>query len=562
MVSLPTLWSMQSRGRRESNSMSTTSLEELTTTHDIVSVNSEPGNQYVVVAPKTLTEKPADRQFASTYTADMRELGSTSPSPWTSFARQEYNPELAGILGHMKYDRMRKSDGTVRGTLRSIKTPALSGRWFVEPAQEGSASQEQIDLWKKQADWIWCNLTEYMSISWPQVLTEALLMCDFGYYMFEKVWDNRVYDGEMRTVLTKLAPRHPMDVQEWKFDAHGGPMAVLMNPPTSETVETFIPIAIEKLLVFTFDREAGNIEGISVLRSAYKHWYFIEQLYKIDAIQKERHAIGIPVVKLPMGYSQEDKSIADELGRNVRTNERAHITLPPGWEVTMLKLEGRPVDALDSIEHHKAAIRENILVNFVVEGAREEDLTMFLKASRFVADIVAETFNQYLIPQMMHYNWPLEEKLPKLRVRRIGESADWRTLTFALRNLIGAGALIPDDVLEANLREEMDLPRMDKETSRLLATPQNPFDDNEDQLGAVDDGNPQGVDDRVGDGTGDQTHNQNNPNYNRKPRRKGGKKQRGQVAGLPRQSTVAGRRGGAGPFGLPSNQGGNDRSGG
>lgn len=538
-MALSDLWS---RRREDRESLPTISMKELSEGYDVIKfVDDEPGKEFAIVS--------------------VREIGTSSPSPFTSFTRQEYNPLLQGLKGLEMYDKMRKSDGTVRGTLRSIKTPALSGRWFIEPCYDDE-QQKQI------SDFIWRNLTEMMSISWPQVLTEALLMADFGYYMFEKVWEHRVIDGELRTVLAKLAPRHPMDVKEWHFDAHGGPRGVTMYVESSDSNplgEKYIPI--EKLLVFSFDREAGNIEGISVLRSAYKHWYFKEQLYKIDAIQKERHGIGIPVIKLPMGFKDADKLAAEELGRNIRTNERAHIVLPPGWEIFMLKLEGNPVDALESIEHHNGAIRENILVNFVVEGAREEDLAMFLKASRFVADIVAETFNQYLIPQMVMYNWPLAERIPKLRVRRIGESADWRTLSFALRNLIGAGVIIPDETLEANLREEMDLPALDKDTARLIATPQNPYDINED-MDSADPNDPYSKsktgpefgNQNIGeDSSVDNIHNKKNPNYNRNRRKLIRNKNRGQIAGLPRQTTVGGARN---SFGLPRGNKGGDRSGG
>lgn len=532
-MGLTNLWSSRKKGGPVSQSE--VSLEGLLSEYDLLHVEDEPGKQFAVVA-----SKPQDLG---------REVGTSSPSPFTSFTRQEYNPALQGLRGLEAFDKMRKSDGTVRGTLRSIKTPALSGRWFVEPAEDSDEAREV-------AAWVWRNLTELMSISWPQVLTEALLMADFGYYMFEKVWDFRVVDGKLRTVLTKLGPRHPMDVKAWEFDAHGGPAAVHMYKADMSGAEDSVPIEIDKLLVFTFDREAGNVEGISVLRTAYKHWYFKEQLYKIDAIQKERHGIGIPVIKLPMGYKDKDRLIAEELGRNIRTNERAHIVLPPGWEITMLKLEGQPVNSLESIEHHNGAIRENILVNFIGEHAREEDLVMFLKASRFIADIVAETFNTYLIPQMVRYNFNDVDRMPRLRVRRIGESADWRTLSFALRNLIGAGVIIPDDDLEANLREEMDLPMFDRDSARLVATPQNPFDVNEDMMRGEDD-----VDDRVGEDEheGDQTRNRNNPNYNRRPR---GRKKRNAglpKVGMPRQTPVGNAKN---SFGLPRSNGGSDRSGG
>jgi hypothetical protein len=63
---------------------------------------------------------------------------------------------------------------------------------------------------------------------------------------------------------------------------------------------------------------------------------------------------------------------------------------------------------------------------------------------------------------------------PKLKARRIGESADWRTQSFAIRNFVGAGIIQPDDPLEKNIREEMDLPPLDEATIRKTETPQAP----------------------------------------------------------------------------------------
>jgi hypothetical protein len=536
---LASLWSsITGRGREKAPEGGTAvmTLEDIEKSYDFVHVSDEPGRQFAVIAPKGSDTMQMAERLGS-------ELGSSSASPWTSFSRQEYNPALQGLRGLEVYDKMRKSDGAVRGTLRSIKTGALAGKWFVTPASDSPEDREI-------ANFIWCNLTEYMSIPFSQVIAESLLMCDFGNYMWEKVWENRLIEGEMRTVLSKLGPRHPMDVKDWKFDRNGGPLYVEMFKSTQGSgLNDSIKIPIDKLLVFTFDREAGNIEGISVLRSAYKHWYFKEQLYKIDAIQKERHGIGIPVIELPLGFKPEDKTTAEELGRNIRTNERAHITLPPGWKIYMLKLEGQPVDALKSVEHHNEQIRENILVNFVAKGAQDADLQFFNKASRIVADILADSVNHYLIPQMVAFNWPHVEKFPKLQVRRIGENADWRTLSFAIRNLIGAGVIIPDEALERNLREEMDLPPLDKDSARLIATPQNPYDINED----IDD-------EEEDDAEGGDTHNPNSPLYNRNRRKlRRAVKQQGARAGLPRQ-TLPGKQ--SAPFGLPRGNGGTDRSGG
>jgi hypothetical protein len=507
-------------------------------------VNDESGQQFAIV-----TERRAGVLDG--------EYGTSSPSPWTSWTREEYNSQLRGQKGLQVYDKMRRSDGGVRGTLRAAKTPVLAASWFIEPGGDK-------DIDKKAADWVWKNLTSEMSTPWMQTLTEALLMLDFGYYMFEKVWENRVVDGELRTVLKKLGPRHPMDVKSWHFDRNGGPDHVCMYPADQGNLSApDIKIPIQKMLVFSFDKEAGNIEGMSILRSAYKHWYYKEQLYKIDAIQKERHGIGIPIIKLPLGYTEKDKAAAQNLGRNVRTNERAHVVLPPGWDLMMLKLEGQPVDCLASVDHHDIMIRMNILSDFLSDdGSGSDKTTMFLKATRFIADILADTFNAYLIPEMTQYNFA-HAAVPKLKVRRIGESADWRTLSFAIRNLIGAGVIIPDQELEDNIRDEMDLPPADHDTSRLLATPQNPFDSNEDDLAAEEEGDgtedeiDNRADDQTGSNDGTNTRNNNNPLYNR---RKKGKKQRGARAGLPRQATTNRQRG-TGAGGTGSNTG-TDRSGG
>jgi hypothetical protein len=446
-------------------------LEQLLSDYDVVDVAREPGFQpFIVATPKSSVKLAGKNVAATAMSPDVREIGTASPSPFTSWIRAEYNSDLFGLQGLQKYDRMRRSDGTIRGSLRLVKTPVLAARWFIEPA-----SQSKVD--KTAAEFVWKNLTELMSISWPQVLTESMLMLDFGYYMFEKVWANRLVDGKVRTLLTKLAPRHPMDVREWYYDAHGGPSWVEMEPLTGDITGMPIGIPIEKLLVFTFDRECGNIEGMSILRSAYQHWYYKSNLYKIDAIQKERHGIGVPVIILPPGFNENDKAAAHELGRNLRTNERAHVVLPPNWKLEFADLNSRGgvVDPINSIQHHDRQIEKNFLATFIEGTTNEEEQAMFLKATRFIADIVCETFNLYVIPQMVDYNF-MRAGYPKLRARRIGESADWRTLSFAIRNLVGAQAIVPDDKLEETLRDEMDLPPIDPETARKPPTPQAPGD--------------------------------------------------------------------------------------
>ena len=510
--------------------------------YDPVSVGTEMGHEYIVVAPKgsvlmddtaneinmqTIrrhglpTEKGLARigiggtsgqirihprvdytgQSGITTTDDdmQQELGTAVASPWTAWTRREYNADLFGYKGLQIYDKMWKSDGSVRGTIRLAMSPVLAAQWGVKPASDNI---RDVNI----ANFVWANLTTWMTTSFPQFVAEALLMLKYGYYMFEKVFahgEDVTNDPKARgkIVWKKLAPRHPMDVKEWYFDVNGGPLSVDMwAPPVSITDQVitrlgtgaaspipaqtlqggviqdwqrWINIPIDKLLVFSFDKEAGNIEGVSLLRSAYKHWYYKDNLYKIDAIQKERHGIGIPIIQLPMGYSPDDKRAADQLGRNLRTNDRAHVVLPPNWILEFAELKGHPVDCLTSINHHDHMIPQTILGQFMATQKTdiEEQHTIFLKATRNTADVFLDVMNSYAIPQLVQMNWG-RSVYPQMYAKRIGEQEDWRTQSFTIRNLVGAGVIVPDDALEDQLRDEMGLPPRDVATSRIVREPQ------------------------------------------------------------------------------------------
>jgi hypothetical protein len=443
-------------------------LTELLQTYEPINISPE---GYIVVRDRPM-------QFAATarHPVDFSEIGATGATSYSNYITEDYNADLRHHLGTRKYDQMRRSDAQVRASLRLLTTPIHGGRWYVEPASDSVRD-------RNVAEFIHKCLTEYMSVSWEQVLHEALLMLDFGYYPFELVFEERVIDGQRRIVWKKWSPRHPLQVTQWYYDNNGGPESIDFNRIDNNSLSTIVNIGIGKMIVFTNDMEAGNITGISVLRSAYKHWYFKDNLYKIDAIQKERHGIGIPVIILPMNFSDKDAQLADQIGRNLRVNEKAHVVLPPMWDLKFAKIEGQPVDAIASIDHHNKMIMMNILGSFIDTATgrpNPADYEVFLKASRYIADVIASTVNQHAVKQLVDYNFS-RVGYPKLRVRRVGETTDWRALSFAIRNLIGADVMRADDTLEAWARNEMDLPMRDPSTDRKMALMQH----NEDRQDAV-----------------------------------------------------------------------------
>jgi hypothetical protein len=169
---------------------------------------------------------------------------------------------------------------------------------------------------------------------------------------------------------------------------------------------------------------------------------------------------------LQAGYTAADKIAAHELGRNLRTNEWAHMVLPPGLDVVFAELHGNMVDCLPSIEHHNAMIMITTLLEFLLAGidagggraTSASQLDMFVKCSKTIADRVCAVFNQYLIPKMVGYNYKGVLHLPVMKVRKIGDTKAQQQLASGLANLAAQGWITLDDETENWCREQFDMP--------------------------------------------------------------------------------------------------------
>lgn len=459
------LWTPEPRFTRESrNGDGATSpawknvdLAALMEQYDLVEVTDDA----VIVA-----ERPQAFRHLSDIADDpnLNQIAIQSQSSYFSLARIDYNPRLRGTLGMRVYDEMRKSNARIHMALTLRKIPVLAGRWYIEPASKSKKD-------KKIAEYVWKNLTLQLSDSWPILLQEALLHLDFGWYAFEEVYDKGP-DGLIK--WKKFVPLHPLDVVGWDYDSGGGPNGIRW--PMGNSEDRLIPIS--KIVAFTNQKEAGSMEGVSALRPMYMHWFFVNNFYKIDAIQKERHGVGIPVIVLPPNFNPVDKQKANEMGRNLRSNEKAHIVLPPFWEVKMLELQGHQVDLIASVNHHNEMIANAVLAPMGSGKADQEDATvladLYMKATRITSDVVRDAFNKWTIPRLVKWNWgqTASDNPPQLKVRRIGETVDWRTISFTLRNLVGADLVIPDKPLLDSIRTEFDLPEADPATAFAVIAPQ------------------------------------------------------------------------------------------
>lgn len=401
------------------------------------------------------------------------ELGSSQP-----IAIQEIVPELASpFVRQQTYTKM-MNDAAVDVSMRAAKTPILGADFFVEPF-----SDDPLDL--EVAEFIWANLGEGMSAPFLNSLEDILHMYEDGYSVLEKVYERRNWaprktksaaNTKEFVMLRKLGARPANTIKEINYDNNGGPMEVIQNAIQKDKSVSEKKLDISKTMVFTFNRRGGDLTGRSLLRTAYPHWYYKTHMYKIDAIQKERHSIGIPKAKILTTMTTPEREALRVLLRNLRTNHEAFFIELPSFEISFVKPEGGDLpDALASATHHNGMILMNVLSQFIglaaEGGGRATSGTqadMFMKSLKFIANQIVQQVNMYLIPELVVWNYPTNN-FPRLKVRNIGETRDLQQLASALANLFAQEAITPDLDTENHVRDLFDLPRKSESAIQTVA---------------------------------------------------------------------------------------------
>ena len=387
-----------------------------------------------------------------------KELGQTGTTIFGGFITgEDYVTELTGLSAVDTYNKMRRSDGVVKAALLACELPIRAARWYVEPA-----SDEKAD--KDVAEFVSQSLFERMTITWDDFLRQALLMLPFGYSVFEKVFQSVEFEGKEMIGWRKFAPRLQSTILKWETES--GKDGVTQQLPTGGTVS----IPIEKLLTFTHRKEGDNWVGISILRNAYRSWYFKEHIEKINAIAFERQGLGIPSITLPKGYTAQDRALAETLLKNIRANEQGYMILPDGWVFEFKDVKGNSVkDPNETIKRYNREILGSVLAQFLdlgssATGSRAlsaDHSAIFHNNLTAIARQVADGINKYAVKQLVDLNYTVKE-YPKLKFSKIGV-VPFEKIAKALGTLVQQKIINPDPVLEDDIRILLGLPEKPKE---------------------------------------------------------------------------------------------------
>lgn len=413
-----------------------------------------------------------------------QEIGVTGLNRWGGTITEEFLTELHDQHRRVRvYKEMSSNDATIGAILFAFEMILREATWRVEPATQNTRDLDAAEFVE--------SCMHDMSHSWGDFISEALSMLTYGWSLHEVVYKRR--NGRKRDAGSssrhtdgligwrKLPVRSQDTLDEWVFDPTGGIQGMRQRHPNTGIV-TFIPI--QKSVLFRVRNRKNNPEGESLLRNAYRAWYFKKNLETIEGIGVERDLAGLPKAYAPAEWFSDtatanQKTLLTELERvvkNIRRDEQAGLTIPSVFDehgnrlldIELMASSGARSQDVDKIITRKSQeIATTILADVILLG-HENVGSLALATSKAellntslnsILQSIAYTMNRHELPRLFRVNGLPQDALPTLRPQPI-ENVNLEALGTFVTNLAGAGAeVFPDDKLENHLRHVAGLPQ-------------------------------------------------------------------------------------------------------
>ena len=436
----------------------------------------------------------------------MRELGRLGQRRWGGAFYEEFLKELRGRRGMEVYREMADNDDIIGAIIYAIELLIRQVDWDVQPGGPAQADQDAGDFIRECMD--------DMSDTWTDTVSEILSFLTYGWSAHEIVYKRRCgisRNPQLNSKYTdgliawqKLPIRAQETLYEWEYDDADNLVAMTQMPPPDYNI---ITIPADKLLFFRTKSRKGNPEGRSILRNAYRDWYFKRRIQEIEGIGIERDLAGFPTLTAPEGMNIWDtddpemnaiRANAEAIVTNIRRDSLEGIVMPAGWSLQLLSTGGRrQFDTNQVIERYDTRIAMTVLADFVLLGHQDvgsfalssNKTHMFAMAICAYLDIICETFNGKAIPQLLAMNGDHFSGITDYPVLTHGdvEDADLEKLGEYVSKMSAAGLIIPDDEIEDYLREVSGLPERLSDYPTMPGADRNPGKVRKPRDGKMDD---------------------------------------------------------------------------
>ena len=409
---------------------------------------------------------------------DSKEIGRVGQRRYGGIFYEEFLSELRGRKGAEVFTEMSNNDETIGAILFAIEMLVRQASWNVEPG--GSTASCMDD----------------MQQTWIDTISEILSFLTYGWSFHEIVYkrrmgrtkDNRTsskYDDGLIGWM-KLPIRSQETLYQWEYDDQDNLIGMTQMPPPDFGL---ITIPMNKAMLFRTRSRKDNPEGRSILRTAYRSWYFKRRIQEIEGIGIERDLAGLPVITTPEGMDIWDKDDEDmnairagleAMVKNIRRDSTEGLVLPFGYTFELTSTGGsRQFDTNSIIARYDTKISQTVLADFIQLGhesvgsfALSSDKTnLFSMAICAFLDIICQTFNSQGIPALIDINgdhFAGVTDYPRLTHGDI-EDVDLATMATFIKDMTSIGVIIPDESLEDYVRQLGKLPKRTTDTVPMEA---------------------------------------------------------------------------------------------
>lgn len=419
---------------------------------------------------------------------DSKEIGRVGQRRYGGIFYEEFLSELRGRKGAEVFTEMSNNDETIGAILFAIEMLVRQASWNVEPGGSTAKDREAAEFVKSCMD--------DMQQTWIDTISEILSFLTYGWSFHEIVYkrrmgrtkDNRTsskYDDGLIGWM-KLPIRSQETLYQWEYDDQDNLIGMTQMPPPDFGL---ITIPMNKAMLFRTRSRKDNPEGRSILRTAYRSWYFKRRIQEIEGIGIERDLAGLPVITTPEGMDIWDKDDEDmnairagleAMVKNIRRDSTEGLVLPFGYTFDLTSTGGsRQFDTNSIIARYDTKISQTVLADFIQLGhesvgsfALSSDKTnLFSMAICAFLDIICQTFNSQGIPALIDINGDYFAGVtdyPRLTHGDI-EDVDLATMATFIKDMTSIGVIIPDESLEDYVRQLGKLPKRTTDTVPMEA---------------------------------------------------------------------------------------------
>lgn len=419
---------------------------------------------------------------------DSKEIGRVGQRRYGGIFYEEFLSELRGRKGAEVFTEMSNNDETIGAILFAIEMLVRQASWNVEPGGSTAKDREAAEFVKSCMD--------DMQQTWIDTISEILSFLAYGWSFHEIVYkrrmgrtkDNRTsskYDDGLIGWM-KLPIRSQETLYQWEYDDQDNLIGMTQMPPPDFGL---ITIPMNKAMLFRTRSRKDNPEGRSILRTAYRSWYFKRRIQEIEGIGIERDLAGLPVITTPEGMDIWDKDDEDmnairagleAMVKNIRRDSTEGLVLPFGYTFELTSTGGsRQFDTNSIIARYDTKISQTVLADFIQLGhesvgsfALSSDKTnLFSMAICAFLDIICQTFNSQGIPALIDINgdhFAGVTDYPRLTHGDI-EDVDLATMATYIKDMTSIGVIIPDESLEDYVRQLGKLPKRTTDTVPMEA---------------------------------------------------------------------------------------------